>query len=244
MASVEDHYERFLAGNYTWMSGGHERQVAKNRSDFMDAGIVAGPGAKALDLGCGSGYQSLALAEMGFAVVAVDTSTALLDELRVAAGERPVTAMVADMRDATAYSGHGPFDVAVCMGDTLVHLQSVEDVAALFTDVFANLRGGGKFVLSFRDLSAELTGTDRILPVRLDEGRLMAVFLEYDRNHVTVNDVLFKRDGEGWKMSKSAYQKLRLPVGNAVAMLSAAGFHDVSTSADRWGFVTILARKQ
>jgi hypothetical protein len=44
-------------------------------------------------------------------------------------------------------------------------------------------------------------------------------------------------------MSKSAYRKLRLPVGMATDMLTQAGFQDVTTTTDRWGFSTIIAGK-
>lgn len=243
MGSVEDHYERFLAENYTWMSGGHELQIAKNRNDFIAAGFVPGVEARALDLGCGSGYQTLALAEIGYSVVALDSSARLLDELQAVAAELRITPLLADMRDAAAYSCHGPFDLVVCMGDSIIHLQTMADVAKLFQDVYANLNVGGRFVVSFRDLSHELTGTERILPVRMDDHRIMAVFLEYGQQHVTVNDVLIVQEGEGWRMRKSAYQKLRLPVATTTQMLMQAGLREVTITTDQWWFSTIIARK-
>lgn len=242
MPSVDDHYEQFLASHYTWMSGGHERQVAANRRFLNDSGIAPRSNGKALDIGCGSGFQSLALAELGFDVVGLDACEALLDELRAMVVGRRITPVLGDMRDEAVYRDYGPFEAAVCMGDTLVLMDTKEEVAACFTNVFGGLSDGGKIVLAFRDLSTELKGVDRIIPVRLEDGRLMATFLEYEDRHVNVHDMLFLREDDAWKMTKSAYKKLRLAVGQVTDLLRHAGFRDVVTGVDR-GFVTFIARR-
>jgi len=242
MNSVQKHYDQFLASHYTWMSGGHASQVATNRETLSRFGVIAPLGATALDLGCGSGYQSLALAELGFTVTAVDTSRQLLDELRSLANEKPVTVVCGDMLDAAVYRNHGPFDVVVCMGDTLTHVHSMEAVARLFRDVNQQMQPGGALLLAFRDLSHELEGIDRLIPVKLDADSLMAAFLEYKERHVTVHDMLFSRENGGWRMTKGAYMKLRLSAEETVAMLAGAGFSDVTTTFDR-GFTTVVAKK-
>lgn len=82
------------------------------------------------------------------------------------------------------------------MGDTLTHLPSKDDVAALLRDVAQSLAPGGQLVLSYRDLTRPLTGTDRFLPVRSTDDRIMTCFLEYaDADTVMVHDLIHTRAG-------------------------------------------------
>jgi 2-polyprenyl-3-methyl-5-hydroxy-6-metoxy-1,4-benzoquinol methylase len=110
-------------------------RVREYRGFFERAGISPRLGGRVLDLGAGSGFQSLALAELGFGVLAMDTSEVLLEELRARVGEHEVRPVLGDMRDPRTYAEEGPFEVAVCMGDTLPHLRSYDEVGALFGDV-------------------------------------------------------------------------------------------------------------
>ena len=72
---------------------------------------------------------------------------------------------------------------------------------------------GGKFVISYRDLSAEATGLDRFIPVYADEGKVMTCFLEFDRSDaVLVHDLVYSLGGHQWILEKSSYRKLRLPI--------------------------------
>lgn len=245
MSSVEDHYQHLLATHYTWMSGGFDAKIEDNRRLLESLALPLHSGARALDLGCGSGFQSLALVELGYSVLAIDSSPQLVDELQRVAADRSfngITALVADLRDDNVYAPHGPYDLAVCMGDTLVHLPSFDDVAGCLSSIYRNLKSDGTIVLSFRDLTSELTGIDRAIPVRLDDNRLMATFLECEPEHVVVNDMIFTRDNGPWAMQKSSYRKLRLAVTKVVSLLESIGFSSVDQSAER-GFTTIVAHK-
>jgi 2-polyprenyl-3-methyl-5-hydroxy-6-metoxy-1,4-benzoquinol methylase len=71
--------------------------------------------ARALDVACGDGRNARWLAELGFAVVAVDVSDVAVGALRSAAAERGlrVDAHAVDL-EHDALPG-GPYDVVVCM---------------------------------------------------------------------------------------------------------------------------------
>jgi len=220
---VAAHYDRLLAEHYSWMFGDFAAKVAGERTLLAGLGLGAGGGERALDLGCGSGFQSLALAELGFAVTAVDTCRRLLDELDSRKGGLPVATREAPIESVGRILAPG-FAVAVCMGDTLPHLSSTAAVAALFSDLAVLLRPQGRVVLGFRDQSRELFGTDRFIPVRADDDRIMTCFLEYEPEAVVVHDLVYSRRKGAWSLEKSSYRKLRLSAAGVSGMLEAAGF--------------------
>ena len=82
MNAAKDHYDRQVASVYSWMAGTPEAAFQRNRDLFRQLAIDSTPRGLAVDLGAGSGFQSIPLAELGFSVVAVDFCAALLSELR------------------------------------------------------------------------------------------------------------------------------------------------------------------
>jgi SAM-dependent methyltransferase len=223
VASVADHYDRLLAEHYTWMSGDFAEKVSEQRALLSSLGLPRSGSRRALDLGSGPGFQSIALAEIGYEVTALDTSRKLLAELTDRKGSLPIAAVEADIAAGLPMIEPG-VEVALCMGDTLTHLSSKDDVLRLFTEVHRLLAPGGRFVLGFRDLTAELRGTDRFIPVRSDSHRIMTCFLEYEPETVIVHDLIHVRDGEDWVLRKSSYRKLRLAPDWVAARLTACGF--------------------
>lgn len=100
------------------------------------------------------------------------------------------------------------------MGDTLTHLESLDAVKALFMDAARVLGKGGMLVLTFRDyVSAELRNEQRFIPVQSDESKIFTCFLEYHKDFVEVFDLLYRKEGEQWKLKVSSYPKLRLDRG-------------------------------
>jgi SAM-dependent methyltransferase len=226
MNEVTRHYDQLLATHYSWMSGlPLEQKVAEQKALLTDLGLGNGPMGVAIDLGCGPGYQSFALADMGYhSVIAVDTSADLLAELKNARTDCQVRTVLADLRNFSALIEPGSTDAIVCMGDTLTHLDKRTDVSKLYRDAYDALAPGGRFVLTFRDLSQELTGVDRFIPVRADDHRIMTCVLEYEPESVIVNDLVHVRDEAGWTFQKSSYRKLRLPPSEQVVELEGIGF--------------------
>lgn len=245
MTLVEDvarHYEQLLAEHYTWMTGkSFADKVDEQRTMLDSIGFVRGVHGTAVDLGCGPGFQSIALAQLGYSrVVAVDTSRALLDELRSYIGDLPVHAMHADLRAIERLVAPASAELIVCMGDTLTHLQSRTDVSALLAATYRALVPGDSLVLAFRDLSRPLTGLDRFIPVRGDADKFMMCVLDYEPETVIVSDLIHERDQGGWKLRKSSYRKLRIGAASLRNELVELGF-SISRDEPAGGLHVIVA---
>jgi hypothetical protein len=112
----------------------------------------------------------------------------------------------------------------------------------LFANIYPLLEQGGRLALSFRDLTAELKGIDRIIPVRSDDDKIMATFLEYEETQVNVHDIVFVKRDSGWELRKSTYRKLRIGMHQVDDLLQHLGFK-ISSSHVQKGFSVIIAEK-
>lgn len=86
MNTAKEHYDEQLGAIYGWMAGCSETALQRNRDFFRKFEIGNIPRGLAVDLGAGSGFQSIPLAELGFSVVAVDFCSTLLAELNEISG--------------------------------------------------------------------------------------------------------------------------------------------------------------
>ncbi|MCP4142142.1 MAG: class I SAM-dependent methyltransferase [Chloroflexi bacterium] len=241
MATVKEHYNEVLSDVYSWMFGGFESGIQRN-IEFINKHKLSPQGSgTAVDLGAGCGFQSIPLARAGYAVSAIDLDAKLLDELKKNAGNLEITTVQGDLVDFDEYL-NGDVELAVCMTDTILHLESREKLRSLFAKIFAALESEGKFIITFRDLSYELKDADRILPVRSDENIIFTCFLEYEEEIVKVHDVVYKKTNGEWALSKSFYKKLRLPKAWVEEELSRSGFSKIDSTVEN-GLVTIMAHK-
>lgn len=219
----KNHYEKFLAKYYSWMSGGFPEKIKQHRIFFEAHHVRPALSGIAVDLGAGCGFQSIPLAQLGFSVIAVDSSRKLLAELKQNAQNLPIKPINDDLLNFSRYC-RDPIELVVCMGDTLTHLDTRQTIRHLFRKIFRVLEPGGRLVLTFRDLSAELTGLDRFIPVRSDADTIFTCFLEYEKHHVKVHDLIYKRRHSRWELKKSFFKKIRIAPRWVEQVLQAIGF--------------------
>jgi protein-L-isoaspartate O-methyltransferase len=239
---VKNHYETLLAAHYSWMLGDFDDRIAEWENWLTAHSIRPRTTGIALDLGAGSGLPAIPLARQGFTVLAIDFSGPLLNELESRRGDLPIQTLEADILNFDAYSGLNP-EVITCTTDTILHLPGPAQVQQLFYHLFVQLAPGGKFILTFRDLSQELTGTQRFIPVRSDENRILSCFLEYFPAYVQVYDQLWERRNGNWQHTVSSYRKLRMSTTRILSGLSLAGFADSHTEVQRGMYYIIASKK-
>jgi SAM-dependent methyltransferase len=240
MNTVADHYARLLAPIYLWMAGGSKNALSAGRADLSALGITpSGDTAAAIDLGSGFGMHAIPLAQLGYAVAAIDSSPILLSELRQLGAGLGIRAIEGDLLDFTAHISAAPA-LILCMGDTLTHLSSSRDVELLCSRVAASLAPNGRFVATFRDYTHLPSGSARFIPVRSDDDRIHVCFLEEGSDLVLVHDIVHERHGETWSMRVGHYPKLRLSPDFVVRSLQAHGLHVASDQGPR-GMVQIVA---
>jgi len=233
------HYRDLLAEVYLWMVGDFANALAGGRRDLAEWGIDA-PRGRVLDLGAGVGVHAIPLAEQGWEVVAVDASEPLLAQLR--AREPRVHTVHADLVDASD-SVEGSFDLILCVGDTLTHLDSEARVERALNGAARRLAPGGSMVVRFRDyLSAPRSGAERFILVRADERRIMTCCLDHEGARVLVTDLLHERSDSGWSLRASSYRKLCLSQRQVAASLRLSGLQVEEPSANP-AWIDVIATK-
>lgn len=221
--TAKEHYDKHLGNFYAWMLGDFELKSNEQKVYFEAHEILPGTNRKAIDLGCGNGVQTIALARLGFDVLAIDFNKQLIEELRNRSIEHNIKIREMDLMKFDDMVNQ-PVEVLTCMGDTITHLANKYDVEKLFKKANSKLISKGKIVVSFRDLSTPLIDDSRFIPVKSDENRILTCFLEYFDGYVKVTDLLYENENNKWVQKVSSYEKLRISMKEMNEMMTKAGF--------------------
>jgi SAM-dependent methyltransferase len=170
---------------------------------------------KILDVSCGIGTQSIALAMQGYTVCASDLSAKEIERAKHEAQARKleVAFSVCDMR--SAYAHHGPgFDVVVSADNSIPHLLTDADILLALKQMTACLSAGGGCLITVRDYAREERGKNLVKPygVRVENGKRYLLFQvwdfeadHYDLTFYFVEENLSSREVKTHAMRSSYY---------------------------------------
>jgi SAM-dependent methyltransferase len=118
--------------------------------DWFLALVGETPGARVLDLGCGTGRLAIALAAAGHTVTGIDPSAAALDAARVKRGAERVTWIPG----TAASAPEGVFDVAIMTGHVSQFLVGEDEWTSALDTLWCALAPGGRLAFNAYDPGA------------------------------------------------------------------------------------------
>jgi SAM-dependent methyltransferase len=122
-------------------------QATASEVDFIQTRLGLKSRSRILDVPCGSGRHTLALATRGHDVLGVDISPEAIDHARNAAASAglAVELVVAEMREIPR---DGSFDAAICMGNSFGYLD-LDGLREFVAALAAAVRPGGGLIVDF-----------------------------------------------------------------------------------------------
>lgn len=127
-------------------------QATKEEVAFLIDQIQLPRGASILDVGCGTGRHSVALAQHGFAVTGIDLSEHMLEKARARAAAANLNVAFIQC-DATTFSSKPVFDAAIGLCEGAMGLlgqgdDPIERDLTVLRNVFAALKPSGQFIVN------------------------------------------------------------------------------------------------
>lgn len=145
---------------------------------------------KVLDLAAGTGNYSIALAELGCKVTAVDLDEQMIYSLnRKACREKlDIKAYLMDMKDIDSLKGE-KYDLILCIGNSIVHLDSLEEIKELINKMYSLLNDNGILIIQTVNYDRILKYNVKQLPIidRSEKGVKFIRKYDFKNNKVLFN---------------------------------------------------------
>lgn len=206
---MSEWFERSFGEDYLLVYKHRDMQGAKQEVHKMISWLNLEKGAAVLDLCCGMGRHSLALAEAGYEVTGVDLSEVLLREALKNDVEQQIKFVKADMRSLPIT---GQFDAIVNLFSSFGYFEKDEEHLQVLLEIKRLLTPGGKFIIDFLNPSYTIAN---LVPEsqRVDEGQLIqekrSIEQGYVKKQITITDINY--DGLHGKQPERHYlERIRL----------------------------------
>lgn len=210
-----------------------------------------------LDASCGTGTQAIALAQIGYRVLAADPSAGMVEQARRNAGLYDVSERInflqAGFLDlARMIDDDGALDAIVTKGDAFSHLITDLEIEETLRGFYRLLRHGGTILIGMRDWEPLIQDRPRFLPGRVHDPEVMGgaqvvVFEVWDWEEepaltVKVNHFILNGNGNSYATHVYPITYRALTADEVKVVLLEAGFVDIQTVHDRAELVIIASK--
>lgn len=185
--------------------------------------VVGQPPKSILDVASGTGGPSIALREKGHMVTAIDLNSSMIDKLK--SKSLKVISYVMNMLNIDKLNSK--FDLIYCVGNSLVHLEDLEEVETFISKVHKSLNDNGNLLIQIINYDRILDKNIKSLPTieNKDKNLVFERYYDYDvyRQKIEFKTVLKTKDREyGNKVYLLPIRKNELD-----SILKKVGFKDI-----------------
>lgn len=185
-----------------------------------------------LDSACGTGMHAIALAQMGHEVVGTDLSPEMIAiaERNAAKSGLSIRFEVVGLGEQTARFGEQRFDLVMCLGNSLPHLLTEEEVQKALLDFYQLLRRGGMVIIQNQNFDRIMQTHQREMePQSVREGEQEWLFLRFydflENGLIRFNFLSLFRHGESpWQQAWQTSLLRPLFAAEVVQWLEQVGF--------------------
>lgn len=216
-----------IASYYDYIFPAYEAQIEFLRENLGE------PPKQVLDIACGTGSYALALSKLGYSMTALDVDKGMIESASEKAElEGLQIALIECYMENIKDSIEGHFDGAYCIGNSLVHLSTKEQISKFLKDIYEVLNEGSRFII-------QIINYDRIIKHTVTE--LPAIEnheagLEFSRNYHISEDKKQVAFNTRLKLEDKVeeHTTMLLPVfkEELETMLQTAGFNIVKCQGD------------
>lgn len=142
----------------------------------------------ALDIGCGTGSFTLALARSGTKAAGMDLSSSMIEAAKknsLAYGLN-IDFVNSGMNEMLS-NVSGKFDLIMCMGNTLPHLLDKKDLSSMIAACKQLLNPGGQLVLNLLNYDKILAAKERVIGITRSENHEFIRFYDFEPSYVNFN---------------------------------------------------------
>ncbi|HEY41663.1 MAG TPA: class I SAM-dependent methyltransferase [Dehalococcoidia bacterium] len=187
--------------------------------------------ARILDICCGTGQLAQVLTERGYRVTGVDGSAEML---RFARENAPDAEFIHG--DARFLKLPPVYHAAISAFDSLNHIMTLEELTAVFCNVYASLTEGGIFLFDLNTEAAHRTRWDGSVESNIEDDNVYLTRMSYDAEERTARfDATIFRLREGaWQRSDFTLLQKHYSEAEVRSALQVASFAEIDThSLDR-----------
>lgn len=223
--TIEEFYDA-LAPDYDVMTGFEKRFVQEK--PFFRLIIEKYKIRVALDAGCGTGFHSLLLAQLGVQMTGVDVSPVMVREAQRHATDLSLPVHFVEARNEELRESFGPsFDAVFSLGNTSAHLLSDEALRATFESYYSILKPGGMLFLQNLNYDRILAEKKRVQSVKVIDGTTFVRLYDYTDELVSFNILTIGKEDGIVRQSMKTVQLLPLLSMDLIAVLRRSKFENV-----------------
>ncbi len=211
--------------------------VESSRLDFVEdlceATEVDRSQCAILDIGCATGAFALSLARRGFNITGIDLDPGMIQSAcrRNSGSLTNARFFTMDMRDVSSHFKHGGYSIITCLGNTLAHLGSSEEIVTFLGHLRDLLLPNGIFafqLVNFDYLRA--AGLNELPPIISPRARFERHYTPLEGGLLSFETTLYSSSDQ--KVMSNQVPLYPIGINEMKASLGAAGFGELELYAD------------